>query len=79
MKFIIFAILLTVTEVELLLGQQSVSFAFLTDLHVSPGYASDSSLQKIVGEINKTDFDFTIITGDLTNTGSDAELLAVRN
>ncbi len=57
---------------------QPVTFAFLTDLHVNPRSVSDTSLNLIVDEINKTNVDFTVVTGDLSNEGSDAELLAVK-
>jgi predicted phosphodiesterase len=60
------------------LGQQQVTFALLTDLHVNPGSSSDSSLHLIVDEINKSNVSFTVVAGDLTNEGSDAELLAVK-
>jgi outer membrane protein assembly factor BamB/predicted phosphodiesterase len=55
------------------------SFIVLTDLHVSPGAKSDADLNKIVDEINSLGPDFIIVTGDLSNSGSDAELLAVKN
>ncbi len=57
---------------------QPVYFAFLTDLHVSPGSASDSNLYRLVEEINLSDVDFTVVTGDLSNSGSDAELFVVK-
>ena len=53
--------------------------AFLTDVHVGPGLDSEAGLQKIVEEINTGLFDFAIVTGDLTNTGTDAELNAVHS
>jgi 3',5'-cyclic AMP phosphodiesterase CpdA len=52
-------------------------FAFLTDLHVSPGNENDSGLQLLIEEINSLPLDFVVITGDLTNTGSNDELYAV--
>ncbi len=55
----------------------TIRFAFLTDLHVSPGNENDSSLHNIVNEINANKLDFVVVTGDLTNTGSNAELYAV--
>lgn len=57
---------------------KKLSFAVLTDMHVNPGSASDSALSRIVDEINNSSVDFTIVTGDLSNTGSDAELYAVK-
>jgi outer membrane protein assembly factor BamB/predicted phosphodiesterase len=70
--------LLIVMRIGLLSGQLPVTFALLTDLHVNPGTSSDSSLQLIVEELNQSNIDFTVVTGDLTNEGSDAELLAVK-
>ena len=58
---------------------QKLTFALLTDLHVNPKSASDSALHQIVNEINKPEFDFIVVSGDLTNTGSNAELEAVSN
>lgn len=65
-------------EIFNLSGQKEVTIAFLADLHVNPDSYSDSVLQSIVDEINAADFDFTVVAGDLTNTGSDAELSAVK-
>ena len=70
--------LFIITGCFTVLGQQPVTFALLADLHVSPGAPGDSSLNLIVDEINTSDFSFTVVAGDLTNTGSDAELSAVK-
>ena len=59
-------------------SKTDIKFILLTDLHVSPGAASDTALNRIVDEINKTEADFVIVTGDLSNTGSDAELNSVK-
>ena len=59
-------------------GTKQVTFALLTDLHVNPGTASDSAVHRMVDEINNMETDFTIVSGDLSNTGSDAELFAVK-
>lgn len=48
--------------------------AWLTDLHVSPGIPAAINLEQIVKEINAAGFDLVMVTGDITNTGSDAEL-----
>jgi len=56
---------------------QKLTFALLTDLHVNPKSVSDTALRQIVAEINKAEFDFVVVSGDLTNTGSNAELEAV--
>ena len=58
---------------------QKLTFALLTDLHVNPRSASDTALHQIVDEINQATYDFVVVTGDLTNTGSNAELEAVKN
>ncbi|MCJ7448187.1 MAG: metallophosphoesterase [Bacteroidales bacterium] len=77
-KFAVLFVLLITTKTVILPGQQPVTFALLTDLHVNPASSSDTSLHLMVDEINQTKVDFTVVTGDLTNTGSDAELLAVK-
>jgi len=56
---------------------QKLTFALLTDLHVNPKSASDTALHQIVDEINKAEFDFVVVSGDLTNTGSNGELETV--
>lgn len=57
---------------------QQLNFAFLTDLHVSPGSENEEALRKMVEDINRNDFDFVVVTGDLTNTGANAELQSVK-
>ena len=54
-----------------------LNFAFLTDVHVTPGGESDSLLRVAVAEINASAVDFVLVTGDLCNMGSDAELRCV--
>ncbi len=54
-----------------------LNFAFLTDVHVTPGGESDSLLRVAVAEINASAVDFVLVTGDLCNMGSDAELHCV--
>lgn len=58
--------------------EKSLRFVHLTDLHVTPESVTDSNLNRIVDEINLLSTDFVVVTGDLTNTGSDAELTAVK-
>jgi outer membrane protein assembly factor BamB/predicted phosphodiesterase len=57
----------------------SLKFAFLTDIHVTPGSANAEMLRLVVDEINGSDADLIVITGDLTNAGSDAELELVKS
>lgn len=52
--------------------------AVLTDIHVGPGSANEAQLRIAVDEINRTDLDAVIVSGDLANEGSDAELLNVK-
>jgi len=56
-----------------------LNFAFLTDVHVTPGGASDSLLRAAVAEINASAADFVLVGGDLCNMGSDAELRCVHD
>jgi outer membrane protein assembly factor BamB/Icc-related predicted phosphoesterase len=58
--------------------QAQTKFALLTDIHVSPGNANERALVKIIHEINESKVPFVIITGDLTNQGSNAELMNVK-
>lgn len=48
--------------------------AVLTDIHVTPGNRADSTIRVAVEEINASDLDMVIVSGDLTNEGADAEL-----
>ncbi|WP_347053296.1 PQQ-binding-like beta-propeller repeat protein [Flavobacterium olei] len=56
-----------------------IKFVQLTDLHVSVGNENDFLLQDIVKEINNSDFEFVVVTGDLTNRGADDELKQVHS
>lgn len=59
--------------------EASVRFAFLADLHYSEGGASVSDLRRCIEDINGTEgLDFVIVGGDLTDFGSDEELVAVK-
>jgi outer membrane protein assembly factor BamB/predicted phosphohydrolase len=54
-------------------------FVILTDIHVMPGTESSEQLKAIVQEINLGDSEMVIITGDLSNQGSDEELRNVKS
>lgn len=56
-----------------------IKFVQLTDLHVSVGNENDFLLQNIVNEINNSDNEFVVVTGDLTNRGADDELKQVHS
>lgn len=73
-----FLLLLLFSFLSPILTGQQLSFAFLTDLHVSPGNDNEAALFTAVEDINTRNFDFVVVTGDLTNTGSNAELMAVK-
>ncbi len=55
-----------------------VKLAILSDVHVLPGNANESKLREAVDEINATDVDAVMMTGDLTNEGSDEQLSNVK-
>ncbi|WP_010417277.1 PQQ-binding-like beta-propeller repeat protein [Anaerophaga thermohalophila] len=57
---------------------ETLRIAHLTDIHVSPGSEAEKNLDLVVDDINALQPDFVVVTGDLTNTGSNAELLAVK-
>jgi outer membrane protein assembly factor BamB len=54
-------------------------FAILSDVHVTPGNANEAQLKLAVQEINNTDVDAVLMTGDLTNEGSDVQLRNVKS
>ncbi|MNQ18879.1 Outer membrane protein assembly factor BamB precursor [compost metagenome] len=58
---------------------ETIKFVQLTDLHVSVGNDNDFLLQNIVKEINNSDHEFVVVTGDLTNRGADDELKQVHS
>ncbi|RYJ40866.1 WD40-like repeat protein [Flavobacterium anhuiense] len=58
---------------------EQIKFVQLTDLHVSVGNENDFLLQDIVKEINNSNFEFAVVTGDLTNRGADDELKQVHS
>ncbi len=54
-------------------------FAILSDIHVTPGNANEGKLKEAVAEINGTNVDAVLVTGDLTNEGSDEQLRNVKS
>lgn len=54
-------------------------FAVLSDIHVTPGNANESYLKQAVQEINADAYDAIIVDGDLSNEGSDEQLVNVKN
>ncbi len=55
-----------------------VRLAILSDVHVTPGNANEEQLRAAVAEINAIDVDAVMMTGDLTNEGSDEQLRNVK-
>ena len=53
---------------------QAEKIAIISDTHVTPGNDNDKQLRVAVDEINAGDADLVIVSGDITNEGSDSEL-----
>lgn len=59
---------------------KDVKFAYLTDLHISVGTPNVEDLENSVKDINSLgDIDFVIFGGDITEFGSDAEILLAKS
>ena len=56
-----------------------VRLAILSDVHVVPGNENEGKLKEAVAEINATDVDAVLMTGDLTEEGSDEQLRNVKS
>lgn len=54
-------------------------FAILSDIHVTPGNENSVQLKLAIDEINKSDVSAVIVSGDLTNEGSDEQLTYVKS
>lgn len=66
--------ILSILVCALRLAAGALNIAVLSDLHVSPGNDNDKVMPQLVEAINADDSDLVVVTGDLTNRGSDAEL-----
>lgn len=53
-------------------------FVILSDLHVVPGNANEAKLQEVIAEVNSGQENLVIVSGDLTNEGSDEQLTNVK-
>ncbi len=60
-------------------GIHAQRIAVLSDIHITPGNASEPKLREAVREINASPFDMVMMIGDLTNEGADAELTNVKS
>ena len=74
-----FKILLVVALLMVASTAMAQKFAILSDIHVTPGNANEGKLKEAVAEINSSDVDAVIVSGDLTNEGSDVQLRNVKS
>ncbi len=72
------SVLFAVVAVTIAMQGGVVKLAILSDVHVTPGNANEGKLREAVAEINATDVDAVLMTGDLTNEGSDEQLRNVK-
>ena len=70
--------LLVVVTLSLAVQGGVVRLAILSDVHVTPGNANEGKLREAVAEINATDVDAVILSGDLSNEGSDEQLRNIK-
>ena len=75
MRRILFSLLLAVLTIS---ASAQTRIALLTDLHVSPGNRNSQKLKEVVEEINASSAQIVIVSGDLSNEGSDEELKCVK-
>lgn len=74
LRFLFFLFCAMTTGIPKLLAQESFSFAHVTDTHIGSDKA-DEDLRRTVHDINQNkDIQFVIVSGDVTEFGSDNEL-----
>lgn len=56
-----------------------IKISVLADVHVTPGNVNEGKLREAVDEINCNDTEIVIVAGDLTNEGSDEQLMNVKS
>lgn len=80
MKKIVPFILLFLSSGHLNAQVKPFHFAFISDTHIgSPDGKAEQDLQRTVDDINKrSDLDFAVITGDITELGTDEQLLRAK-
>lgn len=82
MKTFVFSILLIILFSDTSYAQiKPFRFAFLSDTHIgSPDGKAEEDLRRTVHDINRrSDIDFVIITGDITELGTDEQLRTAKN
>ncbi len=73
-KYIISALLIILLFPATAIYAQNFKFAHVSDTHIGSGTAEED-LNRTVGDINsQEDLDFVIVTGDITEMGTDEEL-----
>lgn len=72
MRFLLSVLIAAFLNAALFAAETKI--AVLSDIHVSPGDENGPKLRETIAEINASDAELVIITGDLTNRGSNAEL-----
>ena len=72
------SLLFAVLAIALAMQGGVVRLAILSDVHVTPGNTNEGKLREAVAEINATDVDAVMLTGDLSNEGSDEQLRNVK-
>ena len=58
---------------------QALKFSVLSDIHVTPGNVNEQQLRNAIAEINGNNSEFVILSGDLSNEGSDEQLYNVKS
>ena len=56
----------------------ALKFTILSDIHVTPGNECEKQMMYAIDEINSNDSEFVVVSGDLSNEGSDVELYNVK-
>lgn len=77
-KIISLFIFCLISVLQMSSNAKTVKMVILSDIHVTPGNENDKALRKAVEEINVGDADAVVLNGDLTNEGSDEQLLNVK-
>ncbi len=78
MKLSLRTLILFSFSIVALLAGAGTKFTLLTDIHVTPGNENERQLGLAIEEINANDSKFVILSGDLTNEGSDEQLYNVK-
>ena len=73
-----FVLLLAMVLLSFAVQGGVVRLAILSDVHVTPGNANEGKLREAIAEINGTGVDAVLLTGDLTNEGSDEQLYNIK-